>query len=65
MQRGHISYLLFGKPKTETLKDHEGGGLPVGSPEAQAAVERVRRRLLGEKDRPASDRFVRKTGYGE
>jgi hypothetical protein len=63
MHKGHILGYDFSKPRTELLKADESNDCPPGSTCAQAAVERVRQRL--NQKRPASERFVRKTGYGD
>jgi hypothetical protein len=59
-QRGTI----VGKRRTpELLRDPESNDCPPGSTCAKAAVERVRQRL--QRQRPASERFVHKTGRDE
>lgn len=68
MQKGHISYLLFGKARSDMLPEHVSNDCPPGSDCAKAAVERVRR-VMNEPRRIGinlhRDRFVEKTGRDE
>lgn len=68
MQRGRLIGYKLGQITSQHLREHEGGGLPVGSDAARQAILEVQARLQEKQRKGISlhrSRFVEKTGYGD